>query len=555
VDTANSFYSSLNGVLFNQGQTALLQYPGGLEGGYTIPYGVINIGDFAFAWCIQLTNVTIPNSVTSIGDDAFYGCASLTNITIPSSVTSIADNPAYSSTFYGCANLTSVFFQGNAPTAGLSEFSGDNNVTVYYLPGTTGWGAKFGGVAAVLLNPPVPAASLQITITPARAATAGAEWQVDGGPAQNSGAILPNLSVGRHTVSFSGVAGWAPPARRTVFLRAKSTTKANGAYLFSARGIYNGLFYSAGGVTEETAGMIRGLKVDSQGMYSGRLLAAGVSYPFTGFFDSSGQSTTHVGRAAKLGGRLALEMAFQWTNSPPNITGTVSGTNWIAALTADLAASGVGSAEYTILIAPGGPPPGYGYLLITNHTGNVTLSGALADGSIFSQSVPISRTADLPLYATLYGNTGLVLGWINLEGESPSGNVAWIKKQSRSTLYPGGFTNLLSIQGSRWITPPLHQAGMDLPLGLLEISGGNLSSSLNFNVALSNNNTLAKLPLDLTNSLIGAVNSKSGFLTVTFGNGLGKDTTRGKGALLQNATNAGGFFLGKTNAGAILLQR
>ena len=35
-------------------------------------------------------------------------------------------------------------------------FSGDNNATVYYLPGTTGWGPTFGGLPAVLWNPPVP---------------------------------------------------------------------------------------------------------------------------------------------------------------------------------------------------------------------------------------------------------------------------------------------------------------------------------------------------------------------------------------------------------------
>ena len=34
-------------------------------------------------------------------------------------------------------------------------FSGDNNATVYYLPGTTGWGSTFGGRPTVLWNPQV----------------------------------------------------------------------------------------------------------------------------------------------------------------------------------------------------------------------------------------------------------------------------------------------------------------------------------------------------------------------------------------------------------------
>jgi hypothetical protein len=35
--------------------------------------------------------------------------------------------------------LTGVYFEGNAPSIGVYVFLGDNNVTVYYLLGTTGW--------------------------------------------------------------------------------------------------------------------------------------------------------------------------------------------------------------------------------------------------------------------------------------------------------------------------------------------------------------------------------------------------------------------------------
>ena len=71
---------------------------------------------------------------------------------------------------------------------------------------------------------------------------------------------------------------------------------------------------------------------------------------------------------------------------------------------------------------------------------------------------------------------------------------------------------------------------------------------------MDENNELVKLRGDPTNSLTGLINPKTGLLTITFGNGTGKATTVGKGAVLQNVTNAGGFFLGKTNGGSILLQ-
>ena len=74
---------------------------------------------------------------------------------IGSGVVSIGD-----SVFGACHSLTSAYFQGNAPTViGSNVFYADS-VTIYYLPGTTGWGpTTFGGnvppVEMVLWNPQV----------------------------------------------------------------------------------------------------------------------------------------------------------------------------------------------------------------------------------------------------------------------------------------------------------------------------------------------------------------------------------------------------------------
>jgi hypothetical protein len=168
VDTNNPAYSSVAGVLFNQSQTLLIQYPAGKAGtSYAIPNSVTRIGEVALAYCSALTSVTIPGSVTSIGASAFFDCTGLTNITIGTSVTNIgnfafqlcsslttvtipggvASIADYSYAFTDCGSLTGVYFQGNAPTLGPNAyvFYGDNNATVYYRPGTTGWGPTFGG--------------------------------------------------------------------------------------------------------------------------------------------------------------------------------------------------------------------------------------------------------------------------------------------------------------------------------------------------------------------------------------------------------------------------
>src|ERR1035441_3350336 len=115
----------------------------------TIPNIVTNIDSQAFSACHSLTSVTIPDSVISIGTQAFGDCG-LTSVTIPNSVTSIGQGA-----FAECTSLTEVHFTGNAPNlGGSSVFYRDNNATVYYLPGTTGWGTTFGGRPAVLWDPP-----------------------------------------------------------------------------------------------------------------------------------------------------------------------------------------------------------------------------------------------------------------------------------------------------------------------------------------------------------------------------------------------------------------
>jgi hypothetical protein len=194
VGALNPVYSSVAGVLFNRGQTILIACPGGKSGTYMVPNSVTKIGDGAFVSCTSLTDLTIPNSVTEIGNWTFHNCSGLTGIGIPSSVTniggyafeycygltnvampsSITSIPPYAFqhctrltsitipssvthietyAFLSCTSLKEVYFAGNAPNLGSSVFNSDTNATVYYLPGTTGWGATFGGRPAALWNP------------------------------------------------------------------------------------------------------------------------------------------------------------------------------------------------------------------------------------------------------------------------------------------------------------------------------------------------------------------------------------------------------------------
>jgi hypothetical protein len=52
--------------------------------------------------------------------------------------------------------LTGVYLQGNAPSLGFGALADATNATVYYLPGTIGWGSTFGGRPTALWVLPNP---------------------------------------------------------------------------------------------------------------------------------------------------------------------------------------------------------------------------------------------------------------------------------------------------------------------------------------------------------------------------------------------------------------
>lgn len=106
---------------------------------FIIPDCVISIGDSAFQGCYSLTNITIPNSVTSIGPRAFWLCTNLAAVIIGHGLTNIGNF-----VFSDCTALTNAYFLGNAPPDDGTAFR-NTPATVYYLPGTTGWGSTFGG--------------------------------------------------------------------------------------------------------------------------------------------------------------------------------------------------------------------------------------------------------------------------------------------------------------------------------------------------------------------------------------------------------------------------
>ncbi len=119
------------------------------------------------------------------------------------------------------------------PGATLAEVRAALTTTALLTPST--WD-DYSGYGIIMADAAVNAlgvsqtGSLTVTIGPAGAVTAGAQWNVDGGAWRNSGATATGLSAGSHVVAYKEVTGWTKPANQTVTVTANQAATASGVY-------------------------------------------------------------------------------------------------------------------------------------------------------------------------------------------------------------------------------------------------------------------------------------------------------------------------------------
>jgi hypothetical protein len=344
-------------------------------------------------------------------------------------------------------------------------------------------------------------------------------------------------------------------------------------------GVYNGLFYPTNGVTEASSGFISAtIASNSTGAYTAKVLLNGGSNSFSGSFDLTGWAQTALTNS---GQTVSVSLSLDFKPADATMGGSVSNAaaGWNSVILADRAVFSANASpatnyagHFTLLLppdtntAPTNSPDGYGYAAITNTLAGIsTMGGALADGTPFLWSVPIARNGGAPLYQSLYSGKGSLLGWIYFTNEPPqnvstNSSVSWIKPSVPNTLYPSGFTNLISngVLGS----PYKNTAGvpvLNLTNATLVLRNGNLKgAALIFTNLNSAKNTLTNLAggtkLGETNYLVLAINTNNGVVTVTFQATGAKPNTVAHGAVLQNETNAAGYFLGTNQSGTFTLD-
>jgi hypothetical protein len=321
----------------------------------------------------------------------------------------------------------------------------------------------------------------------------------------------------------------------------------------SVAGNYNGLFYVTSNAAPESSGAVS-IMVNNKGAYTAQLRLPGETLPFSGQFDLTGAAAKTVARPGST--PLSVQLQMGLTNNV--ILGSVSDGNWTAELAASRAAYSRNNpppqaGKYTLLL-PGNDsattPVGHGYASVTvAATGQITINGALGDGTPLNASSFLAADGQWPFYASLYGGRGSVLGWMDFDTNGGiGGQVAWFRlPQGQSKFYPAGFTNNIMALGSVY-----HSAGTASALtfteGQLVMTNGDLTGSLTNEIEF-----VPGAPASAPYLQKLTVQTSSGIFKGSVTNPVTGRRVAVNGVVLQNQNFGAGCFLGQSESGGAIV--
>lgn len=328
------------------------------------------------------------------------------------------------------------------------------------------------------------------------------------------------------------------------------------------RGTYNGLFFEPEGVWQQSAGSVR-LSTTASGTYSGQLQLGPFRYAFSGWFNGQGYQKQSIARSGYP--TLLLEMQVD-DQDPDVIYGTVSSSRWTADLILDRAVYDgkfsicPDAGQYTLLI-PGSvgsreEPGGNSYATVTvDRAGRIRMAASMADGWKLTQSAMIAKGGEWPLFAPLYGGSGVLWSWMFFNPsaeEDLAGDITWIKPSlPQDWFYPGGFAIQVYSWGSRYTRPPKGTPILNLPEAAVELNGGGLYRDLLNKIAIDFSSKVANLGPDPMSLKFTVSN---GLFKGKFRDPVTGNTYAFSGVALQRYNVASGFFRGYDETGEVWME-
>lgn len=336
-------------------------------------------------------------------------------------------------------------------------------------------------------------------------------------------------------------------------------------------GTYVGLFRQADAARHASSGYFR-IVMRPDRTYSAQVRLAGINYEPSGRFSPAGWATNRIVRP----GRETVTIAWRSPQEDPDeIVSQMSAISWDATMYGRriVPLSGTGTnvspfaGRYTLLIR-GVPlateePEGDGFALITvSAKGVATLAGSLADGIALSQSTPVSPSGWMPLYASLYGGRGSILGWLQFTNAPLSdltGSVDWNRPPSTTVgiPYPQGFEVHTAVTGSRFL-PPVGVTNRILAItnAVVAFSGGGLAEPLDCNIVIGANHRVTNTSPHKVTLVFTKPDGQpyNGMFSGTF---IPPGASKGvpfKGAVLQKLNLGAGHFVRSNLSGHVFLS-
>jgi uncharacterized repeat protein (TIGR03803 family) len=273
-----------------------------------------------------------------------------------------------------------------------------------------------------------------------------------GGPDRNGALYQVTPSGKPTTLSAVGGAGRLIEGTDGAFY---GTALYGGSYGFGsvfrlAPARYAGLFYDTNNIDFQTSGAFQ-VTVGLSLYFSGALTIGGQSFSISGQLDSNFLSSLIIHRPRL--SDLAVSLQFSETNDA--VCGTVTDGDWTAQLHGvkpglyNAANPAPEAGRYAITFLPDsvdaanrdGASTGQ---VAVSANGTISLAGTLSDHTVIGQTSAISSCGQWPLFVSLYGGKGSLLGWITFSNSTASqfrGTVSWIRSGAN------GFTNVMSALG------------------------------------------------------------------------------------------------------------
>lgn len=321
------------------------------------------------------------------------------------------------------------------------------------------------------------------------------------------------------------------------------------------------------------------------GSYGGRLhLVSTRTGSFSGFVDLAGRITRFTGlleipEAGNPTGALTLPrtatspaLQFKWEIDITNghLLGDVTGTLLTSAVgveawrcsPAAAPTTGIHTAaltpHVTALLPDSVYPQGDGFAIFTLHaTGSLSWAGKLSDGTALAGTTTQGSAGHFPMHAMLYGNTGSIHGWNQIDSANShvDGLLQWFKSpQSPSNAtryYKAGFPPLpVTITGGKWVRPVSGQIIFGLPArplnAQLVFTDGALPESFTQSFTIAPTGA-PRIPSNDQRVTFGAFNTGTGLFSGTFSlPSVVPGTSRSaafSGILVPRLNRGAGFFL------------